>query len=42
MLRFLRAWAWVRWRVRVNAIERGDRAAMEAGFAAVLAGAREE
>lgn len=26
MLRFLRAWAWVRWRVRVNAIERGDRA----------------
>jgi hypothetical protein len=26
MLRFLRAWAWVRWRVKVNAIERSDRA----------------
>ena len=26
MLRFLRAWAWVRWRVRMNAIERSDRA----------------
>ncbi|MDQ3170020.1 MAG: hypothetical protein M3Q55_07790 [Acidobacteriota bacterium] len=26
MLRFLRAWAWVRWRVRINAIERSDRA----------------
>jgi len=26
MLRFLRAWAWVGWRVRMNAIERSDRA----------------
>ena len=26
MLRFLRAWAWVRWRERLNAIERSDRA----------------
>ena len=26
MLRFLRAWAWLRWRVKVNAIERSDRA----------------
>lgn len=26
MLRFLRAWAWVRWRERMNAIERSDRA----------------
>lgn len=26
MLRFLRAWAWVRWRTRVNAIEHSDRA----------------
>ena len=26
MLRFLRAWAWLRWRERMNAIERSDRA----------------
>jgi len=25
-MRFLRAWAWLRWRVRINAIERGGRA----------------